>query len=133
MVFEYMSYGDLAELLRKKAPQKASNACSPLSEKRASEAESDTLSQVVKLILQGILLIPPEDCPQFVYKLMAGCWKTEVKDRIKFPLIFDELFENCSTERQQLIVRRKESQSNDEEILDAENYLVPTASHFRNN
>ncbi|RWS25022.1 BDNF/NT-3 growth factors receptor-like protein [Leptotrombidium deliense] len=82
--------------------------------------------KVVKLILQGILLIPPEDCPQCIYTLMAGCWKTEIKDRIKFATIFKELLENCSKERQEVISSsQSESISNDEEVLDTDNYLVP--------
>ncbi|XP_076255102.1 high affinity nerve growth factor receptor-like isoform X2 [Rhynchophorus ferrugineus] len=43
--------------------------------------------EVVKLILDGIMLIPPEDCPSFVCGLMKNCWKTEPKHRITFTLI----------------------------------------------
>ncbi|XP_054168619.1 tyrosine-protein kinase transmembrane receptor Ror-like, partial [Oppia nitens] len=48
--------------------------------------------EVVKLILQGILLIPPEDCPQIIYELMANCWKTEPIHRINFQTIFHKLY-----------------------------------------
>lgn len=50
-----------------------------------------TNEEVVKLILQGIMLIPPEDCPPLIYDLMRSCWKTEPRDRIRFPDIFDKL------------------------------------------
>ncbi|KAF2898974.1 hypothetical protein ILUMI_07201 [Ignelater luminosus] len=47
--------------------------------------------EVVKLILQGIMLIPPEDCPTLICDLMKSCWKTEPRDRIKFSEIYDKL------------------------------------------
>ncbi|KAJ9595214.1 hypothetical protein L9F63_013475, partial [Diploptera punctata] len=47
--------------------------------------------EVVKLILQGIMLIPPEDCPQVIWDLMRSCWKTEPRDRIRFPEIYSRL------------------------------------------
>lgn len=47
--------------------------------------------QVVKLILQGIMLIPPEDCPQVIWDLMRSCWKTEARDRIRFTDIYTRL------------------------------------------
>lgn len=47
--------------------------------------------EVVKLILQGIMLIPPDGCPGFICDLMRACWKSEPKDRIKFPEIYDRL------------------------------------------
>lgn len=50
-----------------------------------------TNEEVVKLILQGIMLIPPEDCPTLIYDLMRSCWKTEPRDRIRFPDIYDKL------------------------------------------
>lgn len=50
-----------------------------------------TNEEVVKLILQGIMLIPPEDCPPLIYDLMRSCWKTEPRDRIRFPDIYDRL------------------------------------------
>ncbi|KAI1294140.1 Tyrosine-protein kinase transmembrane receptor Ror [Halotydeus destructor] len=54
--------------------------------------------EVVKLILQGILLIPPENCPQFVYHLMAASWKTEPKDRISFPMTLDTFLDHVTSE-----------------------------------
>ncbi|XP_012259968.2 muscle, skeletal receptor tyrosine-protein kinase-like [Athalia rosae] len=47
--------------------------------------------EVVKLILHGIMLIPPEDCPPFICDIMRGCWKTEPKDRLKFTDIMEKL------------------------------------------
>ncbi|XP_076348269.1 tyrosine-protein kinase transmembrane receptor Ror-like [Tachypleus tridentatus] len=47
--------------------------------------------EVVKLVLQGILLSPPGECPYFIYDIMAGCWKTEPRDRLKFPDIYQVL------------------------------------------
>ncbi|XP_063902945.1 tyrosine-protein kinase transmembrane receptor Ror-like isoform X2 [Zophobas morio] len=50
-----------------------------------------TNEEAVKLILDGIMLIPPEDCPSLICELMKNCWKTEPRDRIKFPNICDKL------------------------------------------
>lgn len=47
--------------------------------------------EVVKMILQGIMLIPPDSCPSFICDLMKACWKSEPKDRIKFHEIHDQL------------------------------------------
>nr|CAD7595295.1 unnamed protein product [Timema genevievae] len=49
--------------------------------------------EVVRLILQGIMLIPPDDCPTLICELMRSCWKTEPRDRIRFPEIYDKLCE----------------------------------------
>ncbi|KAK7082957.1 hypothetical protein SK128_020951, partial [Halocaridina rubra] len=46
---------------------------------------------VVKLILQGILLSPPDTCPAQVCDVMRRCWSTEPHDRIKFPDILTSL------------------------------------------
>ncbi|CAL1283808.1 unnamed protein product [Larinioides sclopetarius] len=40
--------------------------------------------EVRKLILQGILLHIPENCPAFIHGIMVGCWKIEPKDRLTF-------------------------------------------------
>ncbi|PSN47551.1 hypothetical protein C0J52_08384, partial [Blattella germanica] len=47
--------------------------------------------EVVKLIFHGIMLIPPEDCPPVIWDLMRSCWKTEPRDRIRFPEIYSRL------------------------------------------
>lgn len=44
-----------------------------------------------KLILQGIMLIPPEHCPTFVCELMRLCWRSDSKDRINFEEICTKL------------------------------------------
>lgn len=49
--------------------------------------------EVVKLILDGIMLIPPDDCPSFICELMKNCWKTEPRHRITFPSICEKLEE----------------------------------------
>jgi len=60
--------------------------------------------QVVKLILQGILLIPPDECPDFIYKLMASTWKTDPKDRICFTDIVAAFMTNCDNCRDGLLL-----------------------------
>ncbi|XP_033228838.1 muscle, skeletal receptor tyrosine protein kinase-like [Belonocnema kinseyi] len=47
--------------------------------------------EVVKLILQGIMLIPPEDSPPYVCQIMKDCWKTEPRDRLRFPDVLEYL------------------------------------------
>ncbi|XP_073941521.1 uncharacterized protein isoform X2 [Choristoneura fumiferana] len=44
-----------------------------------------------KLILQGIVLVPPENCPRFACELMRGCWKSDPRDRIGFDEICRKL------------------------------------------
>lgn len=44
-----------------------------------------------KLILQGIVLVPPEDCPRFACELMRACWRTDPQDRIGFDEICSKL------------------------------------------
>ncbi|CAH0689522.1 unnamed protein product [Chilo suppressalis] len=44
-----------------------------------------------KLILQGIVLVPPEDCPRFACELMRACWRTDPRDRIGFDEICRKL------------------------------------------
>ncbi|CAH0700752.1 unnamed protein product [Spodoptera exigua] len=44
-----------------------------------------------KLILRGIVLVPPEDCPRFAGDLMRACWKADPRDRIGFDEICRKL------------------------------------------
>ncbi|XP_041973676.1 tyrosine-protein kinase transmembrane receptor Ror-like isoform X2 [Aricia agestis] len=44
-----------------------------------------------KKILQGILLVPPDDCPRFACELMRACWATDPRDRIGFDEICGKL------------------------------------------
>jgi hypothetical protein len=81
----------------------------------------------VKLILQGILLIPPEDCPKCIYELMAGCWKTEPRNRLSFSTIFNQLLKNCPIDKQKLL--SPECKIKEEDIVDMDDYLVPNHSH----
>lgn len=57
-----------------------------------------TNEEVVKFILDGIMLIPPPECPLLVCDLMKNCWKTEPRDRIRFINICDKLevaYQDC--------------------------------------
>ncbi|CAH0392803.1 unnamed protein product [Bemisia tabaci] len=40
--------------------------------------------EVLKMVLQGSMLKPPDDCPPFICDLMMACWRAEPRDRIKF-------------------------------------------------
>ncbi|KAK5646760.1 hypothetical protein RI129_005224 [Pyrocoelia pectoralis] len=107
--------------------------------------------EVVKLILQGIMLIPPEDCPTIICDLMKACWKTEPRDRIKFSEIFDKLdkaynnYEQLESSVPNKLLFQNENKinsgtlqrklprpppllplsSNEIELLDTEGYLLP--------
>lgn len=102
-----------------------------------------TNDQVLKLIYDGIILSPPEDCPPLICDLMKNCWKTEPKDRIKFMEIceklekaqdnFDELIKAVPVQ----ITIEKETSSMKRhlprpplnlpprDVLDPEGYLLP--------
>ena len=61
---------------------------------------------------------------------MAGCWKTEPKDRLNFNTIYKELITNCSPDRQRIMdeIEKQESEEESEtadEIVNIENYLMP--------
>lgn len=94
--------------------------------------------EVVKLILQGILLIPPENCPPFIYTLMAGTWKTEPKDRLAFVEVRRQFLEHLDAEKRDLLVNGDLSEVVEDgsrtpvspvagsSMMDNENYLLPT-------
>ncbi|XP_004929369.3 tyrosine-protein kinase transmembrane receptor Ror isoform X1 [Bombyx mori] len=44
-----------------------------------------------KLIVQGILLVPPEECPRFACELMRECWQFDPQNRIDFDEICRKL------------------------------------------
>ena len=46
---------------------------------------------MVKLILQGILLTPPNSAPPLICQLLNGCWKTQPGDRLTFAEIHSKL------------------------------------------
>ncbi|XP_077557953.1 BDNF/NT-3 growth factors receptor-like [Haemaphysalis longicornis] len=79
---------------------------------------------VVKLILQGILLSPPEECPPHVCTVMAGCWKTEPRDRLTFDEIYKRLLDTFPPPLPP--PQHDEPELLDDE-LDSEDYLVPKA------
>lgn len=94
--------------------------------------------EVVHLIIDGIMLIPPEDCPSTICDLMKNCWKTEPRNRTTFPLICERLEEiykmsqslSCSfeTEKKKLknLPRPPPLPSVDElDIVDGQGYLKP--------
>lgn len=89
---------------------------------------------MIKLIYQGIMLIPPEDCPLYVCQIMRDCWKTEAKDRLRFADILEKLekvqdkpSQICSLPRppQSLVTLRSP------DALDSDGYLLPTPAAMR--
>lgn len=73
--------------------------------------------------MQGILLPSPENCPQFIANIMAGCWKTEPIDRLTFAEIYEFLLPH-TPDRPQISTPSEEDV---DAVVDSENYLVPTA------
>ena len=61
----------------------------------------------MKLILQGILLIPPDETPEFIYKIMSMTWKSNPKDRIGFGVILDIFMVNCKEEKRKQLGNTK--------------------------
>ncbi|KAK7862225.1 hypothetical protein R5R35_011120 [Gryllus longicercus] len=47
--------------------------------------------EVMKLIVQGIMLSCPEGCPAAVREVMRACWKTEPRDRLRFHEVHERL------------------------------------------
>lgn len=70
-----------------------------------------SLIQVVKLILQGILLTPPDLAPPLICQLLNGCWKTQPSDRITFAEIHSKLHRRNSFKQ-----HRQNSSSSDDEL-----------------
>lgn len=93
--------------------------------------------EVVKLILQGIMLIPPGGCPPVICDLMRRCWKTEPKDRIRFGEIWENLskaWEAADEPSSAVSLPRPPIMpvahiADTREQLDSENYLAPTTGH----
>ncbi|XP_034189337.2 tyrosine-protein kinase transmembrane receptor Ror isoform X3 [Osmia lignaria lignaria] len=84
--------------------------------------------EVVKLIFQGIMLIPPEGCPPFVCQLMRECWKTDPKDRIKFAEILERLEKAKDKSIQQYTLPRPPQGPvtiRTPDVLDPDGYLLP--------
>ncbi|KAG7208766.1 hypothetical protein KM043_014960 [Ampulex compressa] len=84
--------------------------------------------EVVKLILQGIMLIPPDECPPFVCQIMRECWKTEPRDRIKFSDILERLEKAHGKLVQQGTLPRPPQGPvtiRTPDVLDPDGYLLP--------
>ncbi|XP_043789419.1 tyrosine-protein kinase transmembrane receptor Ror-like isoform X3 [Apis laboriosa] len=83
--------------------------------------------EVVKLIFQGIMLIPPEGCPPFVCQIMRECWKTDPKDRIKFPEILERLEKVKVKSIQDTLPRPPQGPVTirTPDVLDPDGYLLP--------
>lgn len=94
--------------------------------------------EVVKLILQGIMLIPPDGCPPLICDLMRACWKTEPKDRTRFPEIWGKLHKAWELAQAPIaspkslprppimpIANISENPREETELLDPDNYLSP--------
>lgn len=90
-----------------------------------------TNEEVVKLIFQGIMLIPPEGCSQLACRLMQECWKTDPKDRIKFPEILEILEtpqgKSIKTIHQSTLPRPPQGPVaiRSPDVLDPDGYLLP--------
>lgn len=89
---------------------------------------SQRLFQVVKLILQGTMLILPDECPPLVCQIMHDCWKIEPRERIKFPDILERL-EKAQNEltRQGTLPRPPQGPVllRTPDVLDPDGYLLP--------
>lgn len=92
------------------------------------------VSQVVKLILQGIMLIPPEDCPPYVCQIMRDCWKTEARDRLRFVDILEKL-EKAQDKPSQISSLPRPPQGpvtiRTPDALDSGGYLLPSPAAMR--
>lgn len=73
----------------------------------------------MKLILQGILLTPPNSAPPLICQLLNGCWKTQPGDRLTFAEIHSKLKS-----------RRRSHSSNDQ---DTWTQSTVTYVHLRHN
>ncbi|KAJ0181704.1 hypothetical protein K1T71_002426 [Dendrolimus kikuchii] len=76
-----------------------------------------------RLILQGIVLVPPEDCPRFACELMRCCWESDPRDRITFDEICTKLEVAAAGGGQNLPLRLPRPPDPPQ---DSAGYLVPT-------
>ncbi|XP_011494651.1 PREDICTED: tyrosine-protein kinase transmembrane receptor Ror-like [Ceratosolen solmsi marchali] len=85
--------------------------------------------EVMKLILEGIMLIPPEDCPPYVCQIMRDCWKTEPRDRLRFVDILEKL-EKAQEKPTQIGSLPRPPQGpvtiRAPDVLDPDGYLLPS-------
>lgn len=100
-----------------------------------------TNEEVLQLVMQGTMLTIPDSCPQYIQKLIQGCWKSDPKDRIPFVEIYDELestlncfdstFDTVNEVKQKTINRTNLPRpplkpiSHFDDLLDAQGYLLP--------
>ncbi|XP_012234031.2 high affinity nerve growth factor receptor-like isoform X1 [Linepithema humile] len=86
-----------------------------------------TNEEVVKLILQGIMLMPPEECPPVICQIMRDCWKTDPRERIKFPDILDRLEKAGKLTQQETLPRPPQGPVTirTPDVLDPDGYLLP--------
>ncbi|KAL0118602.1 hypothetical protein PUN28_009344 [Cardiocondyla obscurior] len=85
--------------------------------------------EVVKLILQGTMLVPPDECPPVICEIMQDCWKVEPRERIKFPDILDRLEKVQTVELAQQGTLPRPPQGpvllRTPDVLDPDGYLLP--------
>lgn len=93
--------------------------------------------QVLKLILDGVMLTPPEDAPPHIVALMRECWSSVPKLRVSFTRVKEVLAQAQAAEarnphgeaeakpktlpRPPPLIRTL----SDTELLDAHGYLLP--------
>lgn len=76
-----------------------------------------------KLILRGIILVPPEECPRFACELMRACWSSDPQERITF----DEICRKLELAAAALGSAEQTRLPRPPPLLqDAEGYLKPT-------
>ncbi|KAL6258099.1 hypothetical protein P5V15_010017 [Pogonomyrmex californicus] len=85
--------------------------------------------EVVKLILQGTMLIPSDECPPIVCQIMYDCWKIEPRERIKFSDILERLEKAQGTKLAQQGTLPRPPQGpvtvRTPDVLDPDGYLLP--------
>ncbi len=65
-----------------------------------------THKKVVKLILSGILLTPPESTPPLINEILQGCWKSNPIHRLSFQQIDDQLISEQRRTRRPIITNQ---------------------------
>ena len=74
------------------------------------------------------MLIPPEDCPPYVCQIMKDCWKTEPRDRLRFPDILEHLRKAEEASAQMETLPRPPQGPvtlRTPDVLDPDGYLLP--------
>ncbi|XP_014478823.1 PREDICTED: tyrosine-protein kinase transmembrane receptor Ror-like [Dinoponera quadriceps] len=85
--------------------------------------------EVLKLIRQGIVLTPPDECPPLVCEIMRDCWQSKPQDRIRFPDILERLEKAHGKLMQQGSTLPRPPQGpvtiRTPDVLDPDGYLLP--------